>query len=74
MVDTNYQDMVYTFFKEEVSHALERCRWSGSGKRGKNLIKVYYLAAQLETVRALKLYQSLGLWKVPLESVNTVGN
>ena len=25
MVDTNYQDMVYTFFKEEVSHALERC-------------------------------------------------
>ena len=31
-------------------------------------------APQLEAVRALKLYQSLGLWKVPLESVNTVGN
>jgi len=30
--------------------------------------------SQLKTVRALKLYQSLGLWKVPLESVNTVGN
>ena len=25
MVDTYYEDMVYTFFIEEVSHALERC-------------------------------------------------
>jgi hypothetical protein len=56
MVDTYYQDMVYTFSMEEVSHALERCL----RERAKTAILEDY---QLDYCSVAELAERFSIWR-----------